>query len=999
MSEASSASARDERRSPFQGLVPYGEADAEWFFGRREWTEIIVDNLRAYRISILYGASGVGKSSVLNAGVIRGLRTLAASNLAATGTPQLVVVPFAAWSSDEPVAALQEAVREAVEMTAPALAHRPPTGRLADVCVEWGNRIGGPLLVVLDQFEEYFLYHRGDGGPGSLHEELSVALRRRSTPANFVLSIREDALAQLDRFEGRVPGLLANLLRIDHLDRAAAREAIERPLEHWNRVVARPGEEAEIEPALVEAVLDQVETGKLRVDEAGIGAAPADGGGELRVEAPYLQLVLSRLWAEERSLGSRVLRLQSLERLGGAERIVRTHLDATMGGLPRIEQDVAARAFRYLVTPSGTKIAQRVDDLAELSDVPRERLEPVLEELSGEVRILRPTADGAYEVYHDALVGPILHWRAVWQERQRRRRERRRLALSASGAVVLALVAAAFLALFVAAREARDDARSRELAARAGAVLGSDPQESLRLAVSAVVERTDGASGERSAGCPGRGERGCRAARSPRARHGRGVQPRRHARRHLERRWNGGGVGRAQRPQTPRAARPRRPGSERRVQPRRPAHPHRRRRRHGAALGRRHRPRRPRPLAATTAGSSPPPSAPTARASSPQASTGRRASGTPAAAGPSTCCARAAPSAPPSSAPTVRASSRPATTGRHSSGTPAAARCSTPCPVTPAPSGAPPSARTAEQIATAGSDGTARVWDGRSGELVALRGHAAPSARFSPNGPRPTPDDARPSTPRPSLLSFAATRAPSRRRRSARTAGASSLRATTARHDCGTPAPAGTCASCASTRMPSGAPCSARTGGSSRRRATTGRGGSGTSPSGREPPRSSRSRRTGLERDLQRRRRARGDGGRRRDRTHLGRPRRRQPPRTPRLRRPCLASAFSPDGRLLATGNEAGTAYVWDSRTGRALRTLRGHGGAVYSVAFSSDATRIVTTSDDGTARIWDAGTGRVLRTLRGQGGVYGAAFSSDAARIVTASDDGTAQHLGQPHG
>ena len=69
MSEASSASARDERRSPFQGLVPYGEADAEWFFGRREWTEIVIDNLRAYRSSILYGASGVGKSSVLNAGV------------------------------------------------------------------------------------------------------------------------------------------------------------------------------------------------------------------------------------------------------------------------------------------------------------------------------------------------------------------------------------------------------------------------------------------------------------------------------------------------------------------------------------------------------------------------------------------------------------------------------------------------------------------------------------------------------------------------------------------------------------------------------------------------------------------------------------------------------------------------------------------------------------------------------------------------------------------
>src|SRR5205814_10371830 len=57
---AAEAPARD-RRSPYQGLVPYGEADAEWFFGRAEWREIVIDNLRAYRVSVLYGESGVGK--------------------------------------------------------------------------------------------------------------------------------------------------------------------------------------------------------------------------------------------------------------------------------------------------------------------------------------------------------------------------------------------------------------------------------------------------------------------------------------------------------------------------------------------------------------------------------------------------------------------------------------------------------------------------------------------------------------------------------------------------------------------------------------------------------------------------------------------------------------------------------------------------------------------------------------------------------------------------
>ena len=58
------------RRSPYQGLVPYSEADADWFFGRDEWCEVVGDNLRAYRITVLYGSSGVGKSSVLRAGLM-----------------------------------------------------------------------------------------------------------------------------------------------------------------------------------------------------------------------------------------------------------------------------------------------------------------------------------------------------------------------------------------------------------------------------------------------------------------------------------------------------------------------------------------------------------------------------------------------------------------------------------------------------------------------------------------------------------------------------------------------------------------------------------------------------------------------------------------------------------------------------------------------------------------------------------------------------------------
>jgi CHASE2 domain-containing sensor protein len=431
----------ETRSSPYQGLVPYTEDDADWFFGRETWSAIVIDNLRAYRLSVLYGSSGVGKSSLLNAGVVRQLREEARRSVEEDGVPQHAVVTFGFWSTADPTSALKIAIRASVESVAPELAPDAPSGSLADVVSAWSERIHGPLLIVLDQFEEYFLYHPLDAGPGSFDEELAVALRRRDTPANFLLSIREDAVAQLDRFEGRVPGLLDNLLRIEHLDHLAAREAIERPIQQWNRLEAAPGEEVEIEPALVDAVLEQVETGKVLVGAGGAGVAAA---GEARIEAPYLQLVLTRLWDEELAAGSRVLRLETLERLGGAERMVRTHVDSTMRLLPHKEQEIAARIFRYLVTPSGTKIAHRDEDLAEYSDVSIERLEPLVGRLAGEARILRPIGEDSHEIYHDALAGPILDWRRRYEDSQSRRLLRHALLLSISAALS-AIVMAAYL--------------------------------------------------------------------------------------------------------------------------------------------------------------------------------------------------------------------------------------------------------------------------------------------------------------------------------------------------------------------------------------------------------------------------------------------------------------------------------------------------------------------------------------------------------------------------
>lgn len=486
-------SAAAPRRSPYVGLVPYSEEDWEYFFGREAETELIIANLTAARLTLLYGASGVGKSSVLRAGVAHRLRQLAAENRAARGTPEFALVIYNAWR-DDPLAGLLRAAREAAgRFTGAAVEPPPPGAALADALRAWSTLAGGELLVILDQFEEYFLYHGAADGPGSFAVEFPRLVNREDLRVNFLVAIREDALARLDRFKGRIPNLFENYLRLQHLGLDAAQDAVRKPVERFN--ARYPGEAVAIDDALVPEVLAQTRADLMR---GGRMAEAPEGAAAARIETPYLQMVMTRLWDEEQAAGSRRLRRETFtDTLGGAERIVRTHLDREMARLAPGEQDLAAQAFRFLVTRSGTKIALSVEDLAGYTELPPPTLAPVLGRLAaGECRILRPVPvpDRAeatrYEIFHDVLGPAIADWRrrhealkeqeAIRREEEERRRaelqaaedrrEKERSRFLKIGASVLAAGVLALLGALGAAWQQRDDAiKSREEARNAQA--------------------------------------------------------------------------------------------------------------------------------------------------------------------------------------------------------------------------------------------------------------------------------------------------------------------------------------------------------------------------------------------------------------------------------------------------------------------------------------------------------------------------------------------------
>jgi WD40 repeat protein len=498
------AAAQPAAGTPYVGLVPYREEDAAFFFGRDRENEIVTGNLRAAQLTIVYGASGVGKSSLLEAGVIHDLhREVLANAVAGRERPPFAICSFRAWR-DEPLPALVEAIRAAAaEALGDAeLGAWPPGTPLVDTLRAWTDRVR-TLLVVLDQFEDYFLYHAEEDGEGTLAVELPRIVNDPNLRVHVLLSIREDAWAKLDRFKGRIPRLFANYVRIENLNRAAAREAIEEPVRAWNEL-APPGERPYTveRPALVEAVIDATAAGRLTLAGSGDGVRPTVAGADA-IEAPFLQLVMERIWRATVAAGSRELTLARLDELGGAERIVKGHLDDALGALTPAEQEVAADSFRYLVTSSKTKIAYSASDVAEWTGRDGTEISAVLEKLCrGESgRILRHVAPSdesepmRYELFHDVLAEPIRDWRRGYdQERDRRaafRRHARVLAVLLLVAVAGLLAAAAVFAYLqkLHADRATRSATSLALLYPASTQLFAHPAASLLLSLEAYRTR------------------------------------------------------------------------------------------------------------------------------------------------------------------------------------------------------------------------------------------------------------------------------------------------------------------------------------------------------------------------------------------------------------------------------------------------------------------------------------------------------------------------------
>ncbi len=386
------------KHNPYPGLRPYEEDEQNQFFGRDHDTSILLDKTLTHRLTLLFAATGVGKSSLLKAAVIPELKSASGKHLD--------VVYYNDWVT-APLTGLKAEIRKTVEQSA-----NWPQGTVLDESLELADFVQfctlfvrPPLVIMLDQFEELFRYrHKYHGKTFQpFIDQLTGLITATQIPVSVVFSMREDFALELNAFKPKLPTLLfENYYRLERLPAKAARQAIVEPLRDFR---------FSYEPELLKQLLQDL----LKHDpDRGLSSLGEDDETET-VIPPQLQIVCSQLWQRECGNSDRMLHLKAYEQAGRAEGLLKNYVEESLKSFNEKDRRVLSRAFDHLVSNRGVKMAYTAEALAETLRVDAVELGVVLKKLEG-VRVLRemPREDALwYELYHDMYSASINAWNRV----------------------------------------------------------------------------------------------------------------------------------------------------------------------------------------------------------------------------------------------------------------------------------------------------------------------------------------------------------------------------------------------------------------------------------------------------------------------------------------------------------------------------------------------------------------------------------------------------------
>lgn len=435
MSDSPLLSSSDiDRENPWPGLSTFTEETRGFFFGRDKETDELARLVRRETLTVLFGQSGLGKSSLLQAGLFPLLResdhlplylrldhsTLIENRVPseATSSSKIEDPPPSGTSLSDQVKSALNAAFTAARVDAPLLGPNESLWEYfhrKDVDI-WSakNRLLVPVLT-FDQFEEMFTLGRADDirreRSRAFLAELAdlvenrppAALRERfdcgeADPASYnfdkpscrvILSLREDFLPDLEGLKQELPALIHNRLRLKRLNGAQALEAVARPAPHL------------LAEGVAEKIVEFV---------AGARGGSAERLAELDVEPPLLSVICRELNERRRALGQDKITADLVS--GNRREILHDFYERSVRDLPETMREFIEDR---LLTKSGFRDNLALETALESPGVTR----PLLDTLVARrlVRLEDRLGVQRVELTHDVLADVIKAARDARQQR------------------------------------------------------------------------------------------------------------------------------------------------------------------------------------------------------------------------------------------------------------------------------------------------------------------------------------------------------------------------------------------------------------------------------------------------------------------------------------------------------------------------------------------------------------------------------------------------------
>jgi hypothetical protein len=485
---------------PFRGIQPFRYADHEIFFARERETRQLARLVDVYRGVFLYGDSGNGKSSLVNAGLLPWAREMGFEPVRVRVQPRVgdeLVVEQITLSDD---GALLPCVlaSEGDGSSRIVLSVKEFEARVREA-----SREHQPLIV-FDQFEEILTLFEDDDASRCALADMIVGLLREQLPVKVLFAFREDYLGRVKQLLQARPELVDQALRLGPPPADALAQIIRGPFDR------HPGHfERELTPELTQR----------------LQAALAQRFGSGDVSLSEVQSVCLRLWRSSDPAG--------LLEAKGVQGLLEDELGEALDAFTPELRAAAIALLSQMVTSAGTRNVISAEDLhhrvrEDDSDIAPALLNEALERLERQSRLIRRERRRdiyLYEITSEFLVpwisqrreeARLAHERRqeearLAQAEQRREheraRDRRRLRIIASIATVVVVIVAGVAAIVLAqsaqVRRERADARGQaanatSLALSASSVepLKTRPDVSLALAFEAYhkIQRSEARS-------------------------------------------------------------------------------------------------------------------------------------------------------------------------------------------------------------------------------------------------------------------------------------------------------------------------------------------------------------------------------------------------------------------------------------------------------------------------------------------------------------------------